>query len=30
MAALTLDLCGGRIVRHLTVQAWDAANPAAG
>lgn len=23
MSAMTLDLRGGRIVRHLTVQAWD-------
>ena len=29
-AAMTLDLSGGRIIRHLTVQAWDAASPAQG
>ena len=28
MAAMTLDLCGGRIVRHLTIRAWDTENPA--
>jgi ketosteroid isomerase-like protein len=30
MAAMSLDLRGGRIIRHLTVQAWDAAKSAAG
>ncbi|WP_246526775.1 nuclear transport factor 2 family protein [Plastoroseomonas hellenica] len=30
MAAMTLDLSGGRIARHLTVQAWDGASAASG
>lgn len=30
MAAMTLDLSGGQIARHLTVQAWDGASAAAG
>lgn len=30
MATMTLDLSGGRIARHLTVQAWDGASTAAG
>jgi ketosteroid isomerase-like protein len=30
IAAMMLDLRDGRIIRHLTVQAWDAANAAAG
>lgn len=28
MAAMTLELSGGRIARHLTVQAWDGASTA--
>jgi hypothetical protein len=30
MAAMMLDLSGGRIARHLTVQAWDGASAATG
>jgi hypothetical protein len=30
MSAMTLDLRGARIVRHLTVQAWDEASCSAG
>lgn len=30
MSAMTLDLSGGRIARHLTVQAWDEVSCAAG